>query len=153
MSKELHDKINMRGLIDDWARIAIDRYKKEIAKKNIGVSGALSRSFQKEITVSGGDVKAVYIRFLMYGRFRDMGVGRGLKAYERKINKEFLIAAKTYGANVEYVRRQPKRWFNKPKMAQIYKLREILAKELDHAVVTNIQDFFSDDMTQYKVNI
>lgn len=151
---ELHNKINFKGEVDSWARIAIERFRKELKKKKIYGSGNLYNSFEKQLEMSGTDVRAVYIRFALYGRFVDMGVGSGLKAYERKSNKAFLIAAKRYGADVEYVRRQPRRWFNKPKMAQIYRLREILERSLDHAIVTNIQDQLSSpDQTQYQVRI
>ncbi len=146
---ELHLQFDKE--INQWASIAIERLQKEIRKKKIGVTDNLYRSFEKEVQKSGGNVQAVFIRFAMYGRFRDMGVGNGMKAFERKSNKKNLIASKRYGADVTYSRRQPKRWFNKPKMAQIYKLREILAKSMGDAVVTNLKEGMGN--TEYKVNI
>lgn len=137
--------------IDEWAAIAIERLQKELRKKKIGITDNLYRSFEKEVQKSGGNLQAVFIRFAMYGRFRDMGVGNGMKAFERKSNKANLVGAKQYGADVSFSRRQPKRWFNKTKMSQIYKLREILAKSMGDSVVTNVQEGFGN--TQYRLNI
>lgn len=145
--------LNVDKEIDAWADIAIERFQKVLKQKKIGVTGNLYRSFEKEVQKSGGNVQAVFIRFAMYGRFRDMGVGRGMKAHERETNRWNLIANKAYGADVEYSRRRPKRWFNKPKMAQIYRLREILAESVGHAMVANLQEGFQGDQTQYRVNV
>lgn len=140
MAKVLNDRINVRGEVDAWAKYAIERFKKELKKKKIGKSGELERSFSKALQLRDGDVEAVMIAFNMYGRFRDMGVGRGLSAYERFTNRANQAAAKSYGAKVDYVHRGAKRWFNKPKMSQIYKLGEILARSTDAAVSAKVQE-------------
>jgi hypothetical protein len=149
---EIHNKISTKGAVDAWARITIERFKKELTKKNIRKSGALERSFTRELDLAGGDVQAVTIKFLMYGRFRDMGVGSGVSANERFTNKQNLIAGKSYGSDLDYARRQPKRWFNKPKMAQIYRLREILASHLQ-TQVTNVVSTSLNETTDYTVRL
>lgn len=149
---DINAKINTKGAVDAWARITIDRFKKQLAKQNIRKSGALERSFTRELDLAGGDVQAVTIKFLMYGRFRDMGVGSGVKANERFTNKQNLVGAKSYDANVEYARRQPKRWFNKPKMAQIYRLREILAIHTQTEVENRVSATLNET-TDYTVRL
>lgn len=136
-------------MVDAWANYAIKEFQKNLAKRKIGVTGALFNSFKKQLDLANGDVNAVTIKFLMYGRFRDMGVGNGLKAYERKTNKANLIASKRYGANVSYVGRQPKKWYNKPKVSQTLRLKELLVQEMG----TKIQNWISAEFTQeIKVN-
>lgn len=117
-------------VVDDWAKYAIKAFQESLHRKKIGVSGALFNSFKRELVANGGDVGAVMIKFSMYGRFRDMGVGRGMKAYERKTNKMNLIGAKRYGANVQYSRRQSKRWYPKIKVHETLRLQEILVRDL-----------------------
>jgi len=119
-----------KKVVDEWAVIAIKAFQESLQKKKIGISGALFNSFKRELVANGGDVAGVLIKFAMYGRFRDMGVGRGMKAYERKTNKSNLIGAKQYGANVSYSRRQGKRWYPKVKAHETMKLQEILVRDL-----------------------
>ncbi len=130
-------------LVDDWALIAIQRFQQSLQKKKIGVTGELFNSFKRQLFLAGGDVGAVVIKFLMYGRFRDMGVGNGVKAYERKTNKANLIAAKRYGADVSYIGRQPKRWYNKVRVSQTYKLQELLVSEMGD----NIREWIASEFT------
>ncbi len=138
--RSVNDQINYLGEIDQWARYTIERLQRSLKQKKIGKTGKLIRSFARELKRAGGNVQEVFIRFAMYGRLRDMGVGRGVRAYERKTNRENLIAAKAYGTNVSYSRRQPKRWLNKVKMSQIYKLREILAENMAGDVSAHISE-------------
>lgn len=146
--EEKHDIKSLvpQKLVDDWALIAIERFQQSLKKKKIGVTGELFDSFKRQLLLAGGDVGAVIIKFLMYGRFRDMGVGNGVKAYERKTNKANLIAAKRYGADVSYTGRQPKRWYNKIRIAQTYKLQELLISEMGENIREWIASEFSGEI-------
>lgn len=140
-------EITKRRTVEEWARIAILEFQKSIEKKKIGVSRRLFNSFKKELQANGGDVQAVMIKFAMYGRYRDMGVGRGMKAYERKTNKSNLIAARRYGANVGYSRRMPKRWYSKTKMAQTLRLQEILIRDIGEDINRWIGSSFQGEVS------
>jgi|SRR5690606_4187884 len=121
-------------IVSEWARIAIERLQAALDKKKIGVTRELFNSFKRELEAAGGDVEAVIIKFLMYGRFVDMGVGNGIKAYERKTNKANLVGARAYGADVSYVARQPKRWYSKTKAAETWRLQELLIQDLGERI-------------------
>ena len=146
MEKTELDNTAPRELVNDWARYTINAFQRQLKKKKIGVSGALFRSFIHQLEARGGDVDAVMISFAMYGRFRDMGVGRGLKAYERKTNKANLIGAKRYGADVSYVGRQPKRWYPKLKTAESIRLQELLIERLGDKIVGWLSTEFSGEV-------
>lgn len=137
MVERKHDlsKLVRRDTVEGWAHYAIVEFQKSLDKKKVGVTRQLYNSFKKQLTGSGGDVKAVMLKFLMYGRFRDMGVGRGMKAYERATNKANLIAAKRYGADVPYSRRMPKRWYSKTKWAETLRLGELLARDMGEDIM------------------
>lgn len=132
-------------LVSEWARIAIERLQAALEKKKIGVTGELFNSFKRELENAGGDVGAVIIKFLMYGRFVDMGVGNGLKAYERKTNKANLVGARAYGANVSYNSRQPKRWYSKTKAAETWRLQELLIQDLGERIPAWIAEQWSEN--------
>lgn len=132
-------------LVSEWARIAIERLQAALEKKKIGVTGELFNSFKRELENAGGDVGAVIIKFLMYGRFVDMGVGNGLKAYERKTNKAKLVGARAYGANVSYNSRQPKRWYSKTKASETWRLQELLIRDLGERIPAWIAEQWSEN--------
>lgn len=134
------EALNLRGDIDKWARFTIERWRGKQRDLAIGVSGHLSRSMRYALQMSGRDVTGVSFSFPMYGRFVDMGVGRGLRSHERSTNVMNRNAAKSVGAQVLYSVRKPKRWFNKPKMARIYALKEMLAGRVAAGVSTQVSD-------------
>lgn len=144
--KELSTIVAKHRTVEAWAEIAIKEFQKALDKKKIHDTRFLFESFKNELRSSGGDVQSVILRFAMYGRFVDMGVGRGVKAYERKSNKANLIAAKRYGANVSYNRRQPRRWYNKTKVSQTLRLQEILIRDLGNEITTWIADSFKGEI-------
>lgn len=132
-------------LVSEWARIAIERLQAALEKKKIGVTRELFNSFKRELENAGGDVGAVIIKFLMYGRFVDMGVGQGVKAYERKTNRANLVGARAYGADVSYNRRQPKRWYSKTKAHETLRLQELLIEDLGERIPAWIAEQWSEN--------
>lgn len=146
------EELNLRGDVDKWARLTIKRFKNKQQALKIGKSGKLARSFKQSLQMNGREVTGVTISFDFHGRFVDMGVGRGLAAYERGTNRQNRQAGKRLHAKVEYHDRQPKRWFNKPKMARIYTLREILAGRLNNFTASEVKKGLSGDM-EYGIRI
>jgi hypothetical protein len=145
----LFDQINIRGYVDGWAKITIDLWQKELRKKKIGITDDLYNSFQKQVQRKGSEIAEIILKFKMYGRFRDMGVGNGLKAYERGSNKQDRTASKRYGANVGFSDRSEKRWLNKIKTAQTYRLSEILGQRAGTAL---IKDFINTNTVSIQIN-
>lgn len=136
----LFDQINIRGYVDGWARITIELWKKELRKKRIGITKELENSFKSEIKRKGTEIAEVVLKFKMYGRFVDMGVGNGIKAFERGSNAGNRRDARRYGANVQFVNRQNKRWLNKIKTSQSYRLAELLSLKGSQAVIQNFNN-------------
>lgn len=63
-----------------WADITIDRWKRRMEVLEVGTTGELLKSFTAHITSdAAGDPAKITFAFLYYGRFPDMGVGRGVK--------------------------------------------------------------------------
>lgn len=62
-----------------WADIVIDRWKARMTALDVGDTGALLKSFEAQVVAdSKGDPAKITFAFLYYGRFPDMGVGRGV---------------------------------------------------------------------------
>lgn len=73
-----------------------------------------------------GEAASISFDFLMYGRFADMGVGRGF--------------SKGNSGNVDYVRkrREPAEWFYRNWYREVKRLKEIMAKKYKDMAVNEI---------------
>jgi hypothetical protein len=147
----LQDRMDLRKKVDEWADITIEKFQKSIRKQGIGVSNELIDSFTKQVITDRDEMVGMLIKFKFYGRLRDMGVGRGISAYERTGNAANRRGAST-GANVSYVNRKPKKWYNKTKASQLYRLREILGQDISKEATTYINDSFRQ-MGDQNINI
>lgn len=94
-----------------WADIVIDRWKARMAALNIGDTGQLLKSFEAQVVAdSNGDPAKITFAFLYYGRFPDMGVGRGVTL-----------------ADVPDQHRKVKPWYSQTFMTEVLKLGRMMA--------------------------
>jgi hypothetical protein len=140
--ESFQDRMDLRKKVEEWADITIQKFQKSIRKQGIGVSNELIDSFTKQVITYRDEMVAMLIKFKFYGRLRDMGVGRGISAFERTGNAADRRGARA-GANVSYVNRKPKKWYNKTKTAQLYRLREILGEDIGREATSYINDAFN----------
>lgn len=116
---------NLQKLAEDWALITIDRWEKQIRKHRIGKSEALFKSFTANvIRNSDGNPVKIELSFLYYGRFVDMGVGKGTSLSQVKENRSLRNRAEQF-KNL----RRPKKWYSKVKSAELANLAELLIRE------------------------
>ena len=107
--------INITETVQAWADIVIKNWRHKIVELDIGVTGALYDSFVHEIiSASGGNPEKIDFAFSYYGRFVDMGVGRGV-----------------YVGNSGDVqtRRKAKKWYGRTFFSETAKLRELLGEK------------------------
>jgi len=117
--EELHRKIYQKGILEQWAKITVTSLKAKLEKKHIGKTGALASSFNYSVSEKG-----IRLSFNYYGKFVDMGVGKGTKIGQAKMNRDILTKAK---AATERRKRKP--WLNKTLQNEIYQLTRILASQ------------------------
>lgn len=130
----LDEMLHLRSNLEKWGQITIKLWQENLDKKGIAASGDLAKSFEQKVHGSQADTMGIALKFKMYGRFRDMQVHKGVKAFERNQNDANRIGATRDGANVNYSNSPKKRWYNKPKMSQIYRMREILGIDMGQAM-------------------
>lgn len=107
-------------VISDWARYTIERLQKSIDKRHIGDTGSLRYSLLYHLAaLAGGGVESVKLEFNYYGKFLDMGVGRGQKIESVKSNREVY--------NLVGGGRRPKQWFSKTLWGEVAALTELLS--------------------------
>jgi hypothetical protein len=111
-----------------WANITIKRWRRKIDRMKIGhhSSGELFRSFQYNVLASaGGDVQKIEFAFRFYGKFVDMGVGRGTKLGDQPMSYGMRrLSGKFLG-----MKRVPKKWYSKTLYSETQRLVEILQEE------------------------
>lgn len=104
------DNRDLSLTLEAWADITIRNWLAKILQLNLIDSKVLFDSFTVHIRKnSGGDPELVEFAFLYYGKFVDMGVGRG-----RPLDSTL---------------RKPHPWYNKTFGREISKLRTILAEK------------------------
>jgi len=133
--------IDISQTIEQWAEVAIDKFHQALDDYGISkLDGALWRSLAYELVRNGGDIDKVLIRFKQYGRFVDMGVGRGVPigargtaAFEKARNENGQL--KRYG-------RKAKPWYSKTKTREVGILRAILVRDYGINSLAELEEAF-----------
>ena len=134
-------KLSEREIAEAWAKITIIKWKKKLTSNKIGDTGNLLKSFKYNVLASAqGNVLKITLLFEYYGRFVDIGVGRGVKIGDVK---ESATSRRLSGKMLGN-RRRPKKWYSKTFHAEVMKLSEIFAKEYGHRGVMAITENVSD---------
>ena len=125
-------KLSEREIAEAWSKITIIKWKKKLASNKIGDTGTLIKSFKYNVLASAqGNVLKISLLFEYYGRFVDMGVGKGVKIGNVKESADSRrLSGKMLGN-----RRRPKKWYSKTFHAEVMKLSEIFAKEYGHRIL------------------
>lgn len=114
-----------------WLEFTIDALHDALDKYNIGkLDGPLWDSIIGNVISSGGEVESIIIKFLQYGRFRDMRVGKGVKIGDALSGN-----------------RNKAPWFSKTKVHQISRLRELMIMSLSNKAIGEIESGLSKEIT------
>lgn len=93
----------------NWAQTVIRIWQEKIERMHVWHTGALADSFlQHVINHANGSLPRIEFFFLYYGRFPDMGVGRGTKLQSNNHN------------------RSRKRWYSTTAYAEYMKVSEYI---------------------------
>jgi len=122
------ENLNLNVTAKAWADIVIEKWEQKMIRLNVGKTKDLLNSFEATVTAeSNGNPKLIEFAFLYYGKFVDMGAGKGVKAGEW-----------------EGTKRQPKSWYSRTFFGQLQALGDILGEKYAQkgamAIVENIAD-------------
>lgn len=132
-------KLNTAQFASMWAEVTIDRLHQALDKFNIGkLDGALWRSLQAEIVKSNGDVDRVITRFMQYGRFVDMGVGRGVSI--GAAGTSAFAAARNANGTLKKYARKPKKWFSRTYYHEVQRFVELYSDEFSKQIPVQIAE-------------
>lgn len=128
-------------VIEKWAQSVITRWEEEIATQEIKNPDALLKSLYKRVyNASGGNQTKIVFTLLNYGRFADLGVGRGEK-YSRDKHAPIFRTGQKYPETKGY-RWQVKHWFLPVFKQRVYSLGAILERKYnEYAELMFFQNF------------
>jgi hypothetical protein len=107
------ENTNISLTVDAWAKIVIERWVRKIVDLKIMGTGALVRSFAYTVTNdAGGNPEKIIFAFNYYGKFLEMGVGKGVALQE-----------------VEMSNRRKKPWQSKVFYGQVEALKRIMVEK------------------------
>jgi hypothetical protein len=113
------NRITIDQLVADWAQYANRDLGKSLDKRQIGKSLALIKSRKVRVENGSDGPEKIIFEFLNYGRFVDMGVGKGQKLGDVTGNKTIMQAAGLHG-------RVAKKWYSKVIFGEVNTLSELL---------------------------
>ena len=113
---------NQYDTLKAWADIVIERWENRIAQLNVMDTGELLRSFQAQVAMdANGNGEKIIFTYAYYGRFSELGVGKGVKA----------------GMDS---RRQKKPWYTKVFFGQVNQLARIMAEKYGQEATMKIAE-------------
>ncbi|KAB7728119.1 hypothetical protein F5984_20450 [Rudanella paleaurantiibacter] len=136
---DINSKINYKAILSEWSAYAEQHWKEDLDAKVYGLRSARKSGVQRSLLGAGykfgsGRSRTNTLRrawwrrttgeravfeFMLYGRFLDMGVGRGTTHTDRIVARQLREGSPG---------RQRRPWFSKRKAYEVKRLREILAK-------------------------
>ena len=133
-------KLTPLEIADKWAFFTISIWKEKLVKYRVGKPGdPLSSSFIKSIvSTPDGELVKINFAFKYYGKFVDMGVGKGTSIGGVTENK---TSRRLEGRKIGN-RRRAKKWYSKTFYAEVATLKEIMAREWAHKGALVIKDSF-----------
>lgn len=113
-----------------WAEITIRVWEDKVDKLHVYDTYRLINSFQLHtIASANGDISLIQFMFTWYGKFADMGVGKGTQIVD---------------VGKPYSKRKPKKWYSPVFYSQVKRLGELLADKYSHraaiSIVENVDD-------------
>ena len=140
------ENTNILETVRAWADIVEIIWRDKIIKLNILNTYALGDSLMHKIGVTAGDIpREIDFSFNYYGKFVDMGVGKGTKLGDVSENK---VSRRLEGKNKGNLRRA-KPWYASTMWAERKELTKILAEKYAHRASILIVENIDDNAERY----
>jgi hypothetical protein len=83
----INQKINLRGLVEEFPRIGLKEFRQRFRKLKIGDTGNFESSFQVHSAIKGNYSVVLTISYAHYGDFVHYGVGKGITRGDNTIRR------------------------------------------------------------------
>ena len=118
-------QLNELEVAKKWLDITITRFIENMRQLRINDTGALMASFQKQVVGSAEGRLQLRLSYALYGKFVDMGVGRGMGAGITQDDDGFDRLRNTRGRLRRHTRK-PRNWYSRELSYQTKRLSELM---------------------------
>lgn len=155
---DINSKINLKGILSGWNKVAIERFQQELTEKVYAASsrdskskryrqqfasrrsGRLLRDWRSRVYGDQkGGLLGTQLTFLLYGKFVDLGVGNGIDAAEAKWRRT--------RKNGDRITRRAKRWLSRRKGYETHRLRELMSQHYLNVSIEALETYLSGSVT------
>lgn len=133
--------------VEKWLEYTLDDLRENLRKMKIIDSGQLLASVQGHlVAAAGGDVQRLSIAYAAYGKFVDMGVGRGMFAGTRKRDSDYARIRDERG-RLRTFGRKPRPFSSKVIGKQSFRLALILSDYYGETTIATLQNALPAQLT------
>jgi hypothetical protein len=126
--------------LEKWLDFTLANLRERVRQLKIQDTGHLLASIEGQLVAdAGGNVERLTIAYAIYGKFVDMGVGRGMGAGVRKVNSDYARIRDERGQLYKFSRKA-RPWASKEIGRQSRRLSELLSEFYGRTIVANIED-------------
>lgn len=122
-----------------WLDITISRFIDNMRRLRIQDTGALMASFKQQVVGSAEGRLQLTLSYALYGKFVDMGVGRGMGAGIKKGDDGYDRVRKTRGQLRRHTRK-PRNWYSREIGYQTKRLSELMLDLYGQVLLTTATD-------------
>ena len=122
-----------------WLDFTITNFIENMRKLRIQDTGALMASFRKQVVGSAEGRLQLTLSYALYGKFVDMGVGRGMGAGITKKDDGYDRIRKTRGQLRRHTRK-PRNWYSREMSYQTKRLSELMLDLYGQVLITTATD-------------
>jgi hypothetical protein len=131
--------VNDLEVAKKWLDITIGRFIENMRKLRIQDTGALMASFKQQVVGSAEGRLQMNLSYALYGKFVDMGVGRGMGAGIKKNDDGYDRIRKTRGQLRRHTRK-PRNWYSRELSYQTKRLSELMLDLYGTVLITTATD-------------
>ena len=133
--------------VEKWLEYTLDDLRESLRKLKIDDTGHLLASVQGHLVAAAGDdVQKLSIAYAVYGKFVDMGVGRGMGAGVRKRDSDYARIRDERGRLRQYSRK-PRPFASKVLGKQSFRLSVLLSDYFGATITARIQNALPAQVT------
>ncbi|UOQ99915.1 hypothetical protein MUN81_10530 [Hymenobacter sp. 5317J-9] len=143
----MSEPISPRQLALDWLDITVERFVANMRRLQIENTGHLLASFKKNVIgEAGADRLRIQLSYALYGKFVDMGVGRGHGAGIRKGDDGYDRLRNSRG-QLRRLARKARPWYSKEVAHQTKRLSELMLDLYGQVLVAKTVDALPGETT------
>lgn len=122
-----------------WLDFTVESFIRNMRQLRIKQTGALMASFRKQVVGAATGRLQLQLSYALYGKFVDMGVGRGMGQGVRKGDDGYDRIRNSRG-QLKRRERKAKKWFSKAMAYQTKRLAELMSELHGTILLSQVSD-------------